>query len=140
MKKLHAIFALLFISLAVILPSCSKDDEPGGDSGNAADVVGTWRGDDYDHFYSGVSITFNSDGTGWAKLEHEGKYISMYRAEFTYKVKGKTVTTNGTLVSANSDGETNIQDFNNKYEVDGNQLIVKSGNGWYTGVVRTYRK
>lgn len=139
MKKLQSIFALIFLTLAVILPSCSKDDEADF-NGESANVVGTWRGDDYDHFYSNVTITFNSDGTGSATLDHQGSYISMYRAEFTYKVKGNTITTKGTLASANSDGETSTQDFNNKYEVDGNQLIVKSGNGWYTGVVNSYRK
>lgn len=132
---------LLFVMTAVMLTglatSCSKDDEPNG-GGKNADVVGTWDGLDYDHFYRNVHITFNSDGTGSATLEHEGSYSSYYRAEFTYKVKGKKVTTQGVMGNANSSGEAGTMDFNNTYEVKGNVLYVVSGNNWYTNAVQTY--
>lgn len=135
MKNIYSIIALLLMAIAAIFPSCSSD-EPG----DTSLVEGTWIGDDYDHFYSNVTITFNSDGTGTASIDHHGAYTAIYRGQFTYKVKGKTVTTKGTLGSANSDGETDTQDFNNKYEVQGNKLIVVSGNGWYTNCVRSYKK
>lgn len=130
---------MLFAVVAFCFTACSEDngdDEPG----NNANVVGTWRGAEYDHFYSNVTITFNSDGSGSATIDHSGAYTSIRRAEFTYKVKGNKVTTKGVLGSANSDGETDTQDFNNTYEVSGNTLYVKSGNGWYTGVVQSYTK
>lgn len=125
--------------LPVLTSSCGDDDgdEPGGSKER---VVGTWHGYDYDHFYSNVTITFNSDGTGSATIDHYGSYTSVRRAEFTYKVKGDKVTTKGVMGSANSDGEGDTQDFNNTYELSGNTLYVKSGNSWYTSAVQSYRK
>lgn len=137
MKKFLFCIAALFCF--IIIPSCSSDesDEPG----NTSTVAGTWVGDDYDKFYSNVSITFTSNGTGTASIDHHGAYTSVRRAQFTYKVKGNTVTTKGTISSANSDGETDTSDFDIKYEVRGDKLVVISGsNGWYTNVVRSYKK
>lgn len=132
-------YAALFLVLTILacpfaLTSCSY-----GSLSNS-NVVGTWVGDDYDKFYSNVTITFNSDGTGTATIDHVGVYTSIRRGQFTYKVKGNTVTTEGTLASANSDGETSSQTFNNTYELNENQLILRSGNAWYTNVVHSYRK
>lgn len=133
MRHFFSIIALLLV--IAICPACSSD-EPG----DTSLVEGTWTGDDYDHFYSNVKITFKSDGTGTATIDHTGAFISIRKAQFTYKVKGKTVTTKGTLASGNSDGEADTQDFNNKYEVSGNKLKVVSGTKWYTNNVSSYRR
>lgn len=140
-QQLKSRFAILFAFLTVMIAmtnitACGDSDEPG----NTSSVAGKWVGDDYDTFYSNVSITFNQDGTGTATMEHYGSYLSVYRASFTYKVKGNKVTTKGTISNGNSDGEANTQDFNNTYEVSGNKLYVKSGNNWYTSNVKSYRK
>lgn len=113
---------------------CGDDDEPE----NYEKVIGTWVGLDYDHFYHNVTITFNSDGTGSATLDHDGAYHSYRRAEFTYKIKGNKVTTNGSMGSANSDGETEVSEFNNTYEVKGNVLYVVGGSEWYMNNVQSY--
>lgn len=133
MKKICYVISLLLFF--VVFTSCNND-EPGDTSA----VVGTWYGDDYDNFYSNVTITFKSDGTGSATIDHYGALTSIRRGEFTYKVKGKTVTTKGFLGKANSDGEADTQDFNNKYEIQGNKLIVVSGSNWYTNSVKSYKK
>lgn len=139
LTHLRTLLAVMLCALmSAAFTACGDDDdEPGGDTSK---VQGTWYGEDYDHFYSNVTITFNSDGTGSATMERNGAYISVYRAQFTYKVKGNKVTTSGTMANANSDGETSTQDFNNTYDVAGTTLYVRSGNGWYTGVVRSYHK
>lgn len=136
MKNFLFCIAVLFCFM--IIPSCSSDesDEPG----NTSAVVGTWVGDDYDEFYSNIAITFSSNGTGTASIDHHGAFTTVRRAQFTYKVKGNTVTTKGTMSSANSDGETDTSDFNNKYEVRGNKLIVISGSAWYMSNVSSYKK
>ena len=136
-------YAALFLVLTILacpfaLTSCSDDDE--GGSVSNSNVVGTWVGDDYDTFYSNVTITFNSNGTGTATIDRVGGYTSIRRGQFTYKVRGNTVTTTGTLAGANSDGDVSSQTFNNTYELNGNKLIVKSGNVWYTERVHSYRK
>lgn len=136
MKKFFSILMLTSMFLVGFI-SCSKDDEPGGDFSK---VVGTWYGDDYDTFYSNVTISFNSDGTGSATMEHFGAFLTAYRASFTYKVKGNKVTTKGTMANANSDGETSTQDFNNEYELQGNKLVVKKGNNWYIDRVNSYKR
>lgn len=139
MDKLKSLFAIMIIALLFVsLTSCGddNDDEPG----NNAAVVGTWVGNDYDTFYSNVYIRFNADGTGEAGIDHRGAYSSSYRAYFTYKVKGSKVTTTGEMASANSDGETSTQSFNNTYTVSGNRLTVESGSNWYKNAVSTYRK
>ncbi len=134
-------FGLLLMAVVLCfgMASCSDDDDDGG-SGAVSNVVGTWVGADYDTFYSNVTITFNSNGTGTATMERNGTYISIYRAQFTYKVKGNKVTTNGTMSNANSDGETSTQTFNNIYEISGNALKVVDGRTWYTERVKSYRK
>lgn len=132
------IVMLMCVLMSLSLTACSSDDD--GDPGDTSAVVGLWRGSDYDHFYSNVTIRFDSDGTGYATIEHVGAYVTVSRATFTYKVKGKKVTTKGVLSKANSDGETETRDFNNTYEISGNTLYVRSGEGWYTNVVKSYRK
>lgn len=138
-KKLHYIFlvCLLFAS-GLIMSGCSnkdKDDEPE----DRSQIVGTWYANDYDHFYSNITITFNNDGTGSATIEHHGSYTSIYRAQFTYKVKGIKVTTTGTIANANSNGDVSTQDFNNTYEIQGRWIYVKGGNSWYTNIVKSYQ-
>lgn len=138
LTHLRTLLAVMLCALmSVAFTACGDDDDEPGDTSK---VVGTWYGEDYDHFYSNVSITFNSDGTGSATMERNGAYLSVYRAQFTYKVKGNKVTTPGTMANANSDGETSTQDFNNTYDVAGTTLYVRSGNSWYTGNVRSYHK
>lgn len=137
MKKLF--FALTVFFMFAIVTSCSKDDD--SESSSSSVVVGTWYGDDYDHFYHNVSITFDSNGMGAATMDHSGAIITTCRAQFTYKVKGNTVTTSGTMASTSSaDGEVISNSFNNEYEVQGNKLIVKKGNNWYMNNVKSYRK
>ena len=126
----------LCLFMAAMVTACGKDDEPG----NTSKVEGTWVGDDYDSFYSNVRISFDSNGTGTATIDHYGAYSSSRVAYFTYKVKGNTVTTKGTMASANSDGDSDTQDFNNTYKIDGNILKVQKGNSWYTSSVRSYRR
>lgn len=132
-----AIAVALMLVMTATFTSCGDDDD---EPGNTGLVAGTWYGNEYDHFYSNVSITFNSDGTGSATMDHNGSYHSAYRAEFTFKVDGNKVTTQGKMGSANSDGETNTQDFNNTYEVSGNTLYVRSGSAWYTNNVKSYSR
>lgn len=132
---LYLVIAVLICPFA--LTSCSDDD---GDSVSSSNIVGTWVGDDYDTFYSNVTITFNSNGTGSATIERHGGYTSIYRGQFTYKLKGNKVTTKGTLANANSDGDTSTQSFNNTYQLNGSTLTVVSGNTWYTMRVKSYKK
>lgn len=136
-KFLKTIFAVLLCMVMASTFSSCGDDEPGDTSA----VVGTWYGDDYDHFYSSPTITFKSNGTGTAKLEHYGSYISVRIAEFTYKVKGSTVTCKGTIGSANSDGESGTGVFELTLQISGNRLIVKSGKAPFsTDNIRSYKK
>lgn len=134
-KGFVSLFVIALLVCPFVLTSCGDDDGIGD-----SNVVGTWVGDDYNTFYSNVTITFNADGTGSATAEHVGAYVSAYRGQFTYKVKGRTITTNGILANANSDGETSTQSFNNTYELSGNKLVVKSGTNWYTENVHSYKK
>lgn len=137
MKKFWLLLTIAFCCTTMFCACGGNDDDGPGDN---SEVVGSWVGDDYDHFYSNVTITFQSDGTGSASIDHSGAFSSTRRAYFTYKVKGNKVTTKGTLASANSDGESDTQDFNNTYELSGNTLQVKNGNAWYTSIVKSYRK
>lgn len=134
MKNLLSLLTLLV--LFTVLPACSNDDEPGDTSA----VVGMWYGDDYDHFYSPVTLKFNSDGTGSAVMDHHGTLDIVQRGNFTYKVKGKTVTIKGVLSCANSAGESDTKDFNNTYEIQGKKLIVTNGTNWYTTRVKSYKR
>lgn len=139
MKKFfdYLLSLLVMVAFSGLTVACGGDDDDES-AGGGADVVGTWEGLDYDTFYSNVYITFNSNGTGSATLDHEGAYSSYRRAEFTYKVNGNKVTTKGTMVSANSNGESSQSDCNVTFEVDGNILYVISGSGWLTGNVQSY--
>lgn len=137
--KTFRMIGCLLVAVCMCLGMVSCGDDDGGSVGSPA-VVGTWVGDDYDTFYSNVTITFNSNGTGTATMGRYGGYTSIYRGQFTYKVKGNKVTTKGTLANANSDGETSTQSFDNTYEVSGSTLKVVKGNTWYSSRVRSYRK
>lgn len=136
MKQMKLAICMIAIILACLSATSCSSDGPGDNSA----VVGTWYGDDYDHFYSNVKLTFNSDGTGSGSIERNGTYISVYRMAFTYKVKGSKVTTKGTRSNANSDGETSITDFNITFELSGNKLYVKDGDKWYKNAVTSFKK
>lgn len=139
MKKFNLFFMSVLLLLgSSIVTSCSDDDDPG----DTSLVVGTWVGDDYEHFYNNVTITFNPDGTGSATMDHSGTLYISSRAEFTYKVKGTSVVVSGKRVNASSanGGEVDTYDFNNKYEVQGNYLIVTDGDKWYMMNVKSYRR
>lgn len=141
----HSFINLLLIPLGVlflstIIVGCGGDNDGKDDPQDRSKVVGTWYGNDYDTFFSNVTITFNQDGTGTATIDHSGRIISISRAHFTYKVKGNVVTTSGTLVRSNSDGDTYTENFNNRYEIAGNYLNVIDGSNWYTASVQSYRK
>ncbi len=135
-KKIFGYFVLT-LCMCFGLTSCSLFDFGSGDN---SIVVGTWVGDEYDTFYSNVTITFNSDGTGSATIDHNGGYSSATRAEFTYRVRGSKVTTNGFRVTTNSDGDVFNEEFNNTYEVEGSILKVVDGSSWYLGRVTSYKK
>ncbi len=134
MKKfLYYFFAFMAIlPMSLAMTSCGDDDDDDDDGvTNNSQIVGTWRALDYDHFYSNVTITFNSDGTGSATMNHEGAFISYKHAQFEYKMKGNKVTAKGSMAAANSDGDVDTYDFNVTYELSGSTLYVKSGSTWF---------
>lgn len=137
MKNLKALFCTLLVIMSLVFASCSSD-EPGGSNSN---VVGNWVGLDYDTFYHNVFITFNSDGTGTAGLDHSGATYSSTRAYFTYKVKGNKVTTSGSFTTVNNDGDVYQDSFNCTFKVNGNVLTLESSeSGWYSNNVKTFKK
>lgn len=128
-------FALMFAMITGIT-ACSNDDD---DLGDVSKVVGTWIADDYDHFYSNISITFNADGSGSFSMEHMGNFISVYRGTFTYKVKDNKVITDGVVGIANSDGESSTRSFSNTLEIRGNSLTVVS-DSWMYNFLKSLKK
>ncbi|MDR1004051.1 MAG: hypothetical protein LBL97_03470 [Prevotellaceae bacterium] len=118
-RKITSIIMLAICSMLTV--ACSGNDD-GGIEDVPENLFGTW-------YASGgsrsASITFYRDGTGIQEMSY-GSSDSYYRYEtftFTYTFSNNKIKCSGTKSEYDSEGRTNIQDWETTFEYRQNTLI-----------------
>lgn len=126
MRKLNFLLILLAIC-GIILPSCSKDDEPG----KGLDIIGSWYGTRsyYNPVggtkYQYLTISFDYDGTGTVEYDTPVGYSV---GKFQYKVKGHTINCTGVYINHYDELE---EDFSMSLNLEGDRLIPQDRFDWF---------
>lgn len=117
LKKIVAI-VLSICCLSISINSCSDDDI------SSNEIIGTWYATTSGGKAS-ITLTFNSDHTGYLHYCWDNVRYHVIEYVFTYKINGNEIKTNGTVVDSDEGESSGSMNF----KVVGDKII---GGRWHT--------